>query len=513
MANFRIVRKGYDVEQVDSFLLTQATAWSTELAQSRQENAELRAHLARQAQEVEAASLSAQSHAVAPNAAANQTDVEIIARAETTAARMLAEADQQAQTRVRAALRAQEEVLAQRQQDLDARFARSKAQYEQILSALQAKVGELQETREALVSGLETIAAGGLAAIEGFSDELPATDLDKPAELASSPQPEARSSSPRNLDRTSELEAAVAAEIRAAAEAHAAAGQHTAAQTGGVDFVDPAPAEVADPVLADPTLGEVVEPAPADAAIAPVGLADTSTAEAHIADAESQLASAEANLASLEQRLSDTDAWAPVADDEAAVADDQLAHDDEGETDVAEQRVLVPPSILGSPSEPDAKPEPAEPAAETEGFQSVDEEQDTDEVNSEAADQPSEPQPEDEDVAAVAHDESTDEVDGDGAGADQEAGEAEAGDSNDSSSATDEGNEPSLEEFTAGLVDPAWTQDETLPPPADDNAMAGATAASLAGVSPEVDTAEHPITAGGSNGLATSSFQWNEPSS
>ena len=409
LAHFKLVRKGYDVEQVDAFLLTQATAWSTELAQARQENADLRAQIARRAQDAQAASLSVKDQASAhPAPPIQQTDVEIIARAETTAARIVAEADQQAQTRVRAALRAQEEVLNQRQENLDARFARSRAQYEEILSALHAKVGELQETREALVGGLETIAAGGLAAIEGLSNELPPTDLTSPAELARRAQPELADAIPSPQDNSG-LEAALAAEIRAAAE---------------------------EATVEDEEEGEFDPLTPAPAGIAESTISDTAAAEAQIANAEDQLINAEAHLASLAERLGNAEPLVAKPRDRVSDLGDDGPDPAQQVADPNRRgAVLVPPSILDEPIGQEAGP--GEPEVDTEGFQSIDGQGEhsgsPDHEADHEAEPATDPQPEDEDTDSQPASEASDDELTDTAPADSEIDRTDGTSSDDES--------------------------------------------------------------------------------
>lgn len=56
--------------------------------------------------------------------------------------------------------------------DLDERFERTRAHYEQVLAALDAKVTDLRSTFDALVTGLRAIADGGLANLPPGLDEL-----------------------------------------------------------------------------------------------------------------------------------------------------------------------------------------------------------------------------------------------------------------------------------------------------------------------------------------------------
>lgn len=215
--SFDVVRRGYDTDQVDQFLRTQADAWASELAESRAANEELEAKLsalqgdlenlrvqeADLAQRLESAdhayeSLTekaeremaekrrAQEEELAQmriDAAAYSADIRAEAEAEAAkvqeqATKTTSEADQKARAAAEAVLEEHQGVLNGLQADFDERFARAKAQYERVLTALQHKVDELTETHSGLVSGLEAIARGGLSAtVVDDLEELPGPDL------------------------------------------------------------------------------------------------------------------------------------------------------------------------------------------------------------------------------------------------------------------------------------------------------------------------------------------------
>ncbi len=215
--SFGVVRRGYDTDQVDQFLQTQADAWAAELKASRAANEELEARLLALQNETEglrakeadlAQRLEAADHAyddltakaereaiekrrtqdeelaqMRIDAAAYAAEVRAEAEAEAAkvneqAVKTTSEADAKARAAAEAVLEEHQGVLNQLQSDFDDRFARTKAQYERVLTALQAKVDELTETHQGLVSGLEAIARGGLSAtILGDLEELPGTEL------------------------------------------------------------------------------------------------------------------------------------------------------------------------------------------------------------------------------------------------------------------------------------------------------------------------------------------------
>ena len=76
-----------------------------------------------------------------------------------------AELEQQALSDARRKAEAEGRKLQERHDGLEADFAEKKANYERAEAALRAKVEDLNATREALVTGLEAIAKGGLSGL------------------------------------------------------------------------------------------------------------------------------------------------------------------------------------------------------------------------------------------------------------------------------------------------------------------------------------------------------------
>ena len=201
--SFEVVRRGYDIDQVDEFLVRQAEAWRNELFESRRRVTELEGDLTRLAQlEVEvdqarrqqdALTMTLQTAAQArdemlakaeQDVTAMRTECENevereLAEAKAKAAQLLGDAEQESndiryQNRLRTdeLAMAQEEQLKQRQTELDEAHEEAKSRYEVAEKALAAKIQDLNSMREALVTGLEAIASGGLAALEEVSDVL-----------------------------------------------------------------------------------------------------------------------------------------------------------------------------------------------------------------------------------------------------------------------------------------------------------------------------------------------------
>ena len=201
--SFEVVRRGYDIDQVDEFLVRQAEAWRNELFESRRRVSELESDLTRLGQlEVEvdqarrqqdALTMTLQTAAQARDEmlAKAEQDVAVLrsecereveqelAEAKAKAAQLLGDAEQESsdiryQNRLRTdeLVMAQEEQLKQRQNELDEAHEEAKSRYEVAEQALATKIRDLNSMREALVTGLEAIASGGLAALEQVGDVL-----------------------------------------------------------------------------------------------------------------------------------------------------------------------------------------------------------------------------------------------------------------------------------------------------------------------------------------------------
>lgn len=216
---FEVVRRGYDIDQVNAFLIHQAEAWRAELLDSqlrvrdlegdsmRLEQLEVEVEQSRKQQE--ALTLTFQTAANARDEMLAKAEMDISERqalveeqvsrvqldSEAEVDRLLSEAKIQATSivttaekeandaRHRARMRtdelmlAQEEQLQQRKAELDETFAESMVRYELAEKSMKDKVTELNSMREALVTGLEAIATGGLSALEDVSDELAAVGI------------------------------------------------------------------------------------------------------------------------------------------------------------------------------------------------------------------------------------------------------------------------------------------------------------------------------------------------
>jgi DivIVA domain-containing protein len=201
--SFEVVRRGYDIDQVDEFLVRQAEAWRNELFESRRRVSELESDLTRLAQlEVEVDQARRQQDALTMTLqTAAQARDEMLAKAEQDVAALRAECEQEveqelAEAKAKAAqllgdaeqessdiryqnrlrtdelVMAQEEQLKQRQAELDEAHDEAKGRYELAEQALATKIRDLNSMREALVTGLEAIASGGLAALEEVGDVL-----------------------------------------------------------------------------------------------------------------------------------------------------------------------------------------------------------------------------------------------------------------------------------------------------------------------------------------------------
>ncbi len=201
--NFEVVRRGYDIDQVDEFLVRQAEAWRAELYEARRRLSEMEGELgkiapleaeveqARRQQDALTMTLQtaaqardemlakAESDVASKRAEAEAEIAEELAGAKAQAAQILADAEQEAndvrhQSRMRTdeLMMAQEEQLRARQEELDTEHAEAKERYERAEQALAAKITDLNSMREALVTGLEAIASGGLAALEEVGDVL-----------------------------------------------------------------------------------------------------------------------------------------------------------------------------------------------------------------------------------------------------------------------------------------------------------------------------------------------------
>lgn len=239
---FEIVRRGYDVDQVDEFLITQALAWRGELDSADRRVAELEQELVRlghleaeveQArQQQQAVSLALQTAAEIRDKMLAETRTEIadlraVTEAElgkagiesaAEADRLGVEAEEQATALVEAAkqsaaeveeqaraysnelAQAHEEEYSRRREDADERHAATMARYEEAERVQESKVNELNSIRETLVVSLEAIASGGLAAMGEFKALMaPVGVLEKVAD-ATDASPDARAAEEETAD-------------------------------------------------------------------------------------------------------------------------------------------------------------------------------------------------------------------------------------------------------------------------------------------------------------------------
>ena len=211
--NFEVVRRGYDIDQVEQFLVRQAEAWRTELFDARRRIGQLETDLTKLStleQEVEQ-SRQQQDALTMTLQSATQTRDEMLAQAaedssaklaeaEAAAAQIPADAENEA-TGIRSQGRqqtdkqliAQEEEFRQRGEQLQHAHLEAKSRYEMIEATLVSKIQDLNDMREALVSGLEAIATGGLTAMEDIGDAMAGVGLldagqTTAAELPDSPE-------------------------------------------------------------------------------------------------------------------------------------------------------------------------------------------------------------------------------------------------------------------------------------------------------------------------------------
>ncbi len=199
---FDVVRRGYDIDQVDQFLIIQARAWSAELDAARDRVAELEqevqgigrleAELDEARRQQEALTLTLQTAAQARDEMLAKTEQEIAdlqasndaaltslrSEAEEQATALVSEArnaaseiEQETQVRSLELHREQEDDFARRRAELEQQHIDATQRYAEAAKALKAKVEDLNSMREALVAGLEAIAGGGLSAMRG-SEEL-----------------------------------------------------------------------------------------------------------------------------------------------------------------------------------------------------------------------------------------------------------------------------------------------------------------------------------------------------
>ncbi len=180
--DFAVVRRGYDIDAVEAFLATQAAAWAAELRAAQGRIAELEAERHRYAgleaelvstrQELDHALENAGSTTEADRQrerqAAEAQAAGIIKDAEEAAARLLMDAEVQAEATV--ATRAEE----QRKQYEHA-HERHRAAIERLQEtelALRSSVEHLNTTRLSLLQAFEAIAGGGLERLTMFDAEL-----------------------------------------------------------------------------------------------------------------------------------------------------------------------------------------------------------------------------------------------------------------------------------------------------------------------------------------------------
>ena len=181
---FAIVRQGYDVDEVEEFLVTQAEAWRDALSQTENRVAELEAAMEssrrREAALLEGLQTAAQAreHVMAEterefSERRAQTEAELnqlISDARASAQAQLAEAaDEAARLLDGAELQAarikseSEAELVSRMATLETEHREATTRYAEAEADLKVQVKDLNAMRLALVRGLEVIADGGLA--------------------------------------------------------------------------------------------------------------------------------------------------------------------------------------------------------------------------------------------------------------------------------------------------------------------------------------------------------------
>lgn len=308
---FRIVLRGYDIDAVDAFLVTQARAWGEALDEAKQQIAMLEREVARlrlietdqerAEQDLAARTESAEIAAAVLREEAERKATETVEAAQVEANEILDEADRTHRARQRLELQKFESLQA----ELEVRHEDAMERYAKAEAILQAKVDDLAATREALVTGLEAIARGGLAGLNAEAEQaLAAVGLGLSATATS--------------EVTNEADASATA-----ATDVAEAGPADAGSTVGPEAGDPGGDAVAGDGAAGDHAGSATDSAVADAIPSVSDAADGENA-------------ATDELGPTDDTVSADDG----APDDAAVADDVGPTDDTTPTDVVDDANL-----------------------------------------------------------------------------------------------------------------------------------------------------------------------------
>ena len=154
---FAIARRGYDIDQVDRFLVAQAEAWRTAVQTADERAERLEIELA------QLRALHSETENERTDLAAHRAEVEAEAASIVEAARAKAAGfEQEALAEARRKVEAEGRRLQERHSRLEADYEATRTAHEKSEERLRAKIADLEETRLALVTGLEAIAQGGL---------------------------------------------------------------------------------------------------------------------------------------------------------------------------------------------------------------------------------------------------------------------------------------------------------------------------------------------------------------
>lgn len=256
---FQVVRRGYDIDEVDAFLVRQAEAWGEALEESKahvraleEEVVGLKSAAAERERTEHERAVQLESAEVAARQAredAQREAADIVRTAQTEAAALSQEAEQARQARHAAELEKFEALQA----ELDVRHQDARERYAKAESILKAKVEDLDATRQSLVAGLEAIARGGLSGLNAEANQaLAAVGLAEPA-----PGVEAEASTGNEAAESDDSALEIA---EAAAGVSSPPADDPAPATDAVEAADdPAPAtDAADDPVAEATATEQV---------------------------------------------------------------------------------------------------------------------------------------------------------------------------------------------------------------------------------------------------------------
>lgn len=174
---FQVVRRGYDIDEVDAFLVHQAEAWGEALEESKAQVRSLEEEVASMRAASEERDRSEHELAIKLEEAddavrqaredAEREAADIVRTAQAEAAALSQEAEQARQAREVAELEKFEALQA----ELDVRHEDARERYGKAEGILKAKVEDLDATRQSLVAGLEAIARGGLSGLNTEAHE------------------------------------------------------------------------------------------------------------------------------------------------------------------------------------------------------------------------------------------------------------------------------------------------------------------------------------------------------